>query len=611
MIQYIKLILLLLMICSYQPFFGQENPKVKDSALLYRKIEKYSKKSKFTHFIHKLIFEPIAKQKIKKNSFHKIKKNPYSSLEGKIIREINIKTNDPFGYSEIDTTLKPTTFLHRTGNSWHLKTKNLAIRNLLLIKRDQPLDSLLVKESERIIRRQNYIRSVSIVTQLISKNSDSVDVFVRIIDSWSIIPDFSTSSSKSNFSLRDRNFFGFGHEFSSTYIESLTGNNRGFRTSYTIPTLMNTFIKTQVSYEIDLDGNYSKFIAIERPFYSVYARWAAGINLDQQLTHPTVIDANQNLQLETLKYNSQDFWAGHSYQIFKGSSEYNRGTNLITTARFYNKTFVEKPILNQDSLGIYSNEKLYLIGLGISSRKYTQDKYIFNFNLVEDVASGFVYSITSGYQRKNDNYKFYAGAKIGLGNYFEFGYLSGSIEYGAFYKNGKTVQSATNLKLIYFTNLIETGTWKFRQFIKPQLVIGNNRINSTSDQLTLNEGNGIQGFNSELLYGTKKLLITFQMQGYSPWRIIGFRLNPYLSYSMGMLGKQDVGFQRSKVYSQIGLGIIVSNDYLIFNSFQFSFSYYPTVPIDISSNFKTNAFHTGDFGLQDFEISKPNLVNYN
>jgi hypothetical protein len=608
MFQSLQLKFFLLMLCSCQIVFGQENPKAKDSALIYRKIEKYSNKTKFKKFVHKLIFKSVANQQIASKSIRKIKKKSYRNSEGKVIRSINITTLDPFGYSDIDTTLQPNTFLHRSANAAHLKTKNIAIRNLLLMRKFDKLDSLLVKESERIIRSQKFIRSVTISSQSVSQ--DSTDVFVRVIDSWSLLPDFSTSLSVSEFSLKERNFFGLGHEFSNDYAKSLKDNNSGFSTSYTVPNIANTFVRAQVAYQEDLNRGYTKSVGLERPFYSIYARWAGGVFLDQNSNNLVVLDSLLNQKTESHTYNSQDYWAGSSFQIFKGNSDFNRGTNFISTARYFNKSYVRRSNAERDSLGIYSDEKLFLISIGISSRKYVQDKDVFNFNVIEDVATGFVYSLTSGYQNKNGVYQFYGGAKIGMGNYLSFGYLSGVLEYGTFYKFGKSRQSATNLELIYFTNLIELGKWKFRQFIKPQLVIGSDRLNNPTDQLNLNEENGLQGFNSRLFYGNKKLLLGFQLQGYSPWQVIGFRMNPYLSYSMGMLAEQGYGFKNSKLYSQLGIGVIISNDYLVFNSFQFSFSYYPTIPTDIGSNFKTNAIRTGDFGLQNFEISKPVLVNY-
>jgi hypothetical protein len=334
------------------------------------------------------------------------------------------------------------------------------------------------------------------------------------------------------------------------------------------------------------------------------------VALGQNLNKIVALNADQTVTIQNSKFNYQDYWAGHAFKIFKGDSEYSRTTNFVTSARYYNRNHVENPFINSDSLDIYSSEKLYLISLGITSRKFTQDKYIFNFNIIEDVASGFVYNLTTGYRKRYEDYKFYAGGRVSLGNYFKFGYLSGDLEFGTFLELGKTNQTATSLRLVYFTNLQEIGKWKFRQFIKPQLIIGNNRLDSNYDRLTLNgANNGIDGFNSASLYGTKKFLMTIQSQGYSPWRLIGFRLNPYMSYTAGMLGQKDIGFSKSKLYSQISFGVIISNDYLIFNSFQFSMSYYPNIP-DGNSIFQTNSISTSDFGLQNFEISKPSLITY-
>jgi hypothetical protein len=603
----IKTTFFLVLIFGSQFLYAQTISEKKDSSKIYRNIEKYSNKRKFTKFIHNLIFEPVAKQKIKKSNFQKIKRVNYSKFEGKIIRKINVVTLDPFGYSDVDSTQIPETFLYKSGNALHLKTKKLAVFNLLLIRENQPLDSLLIKESERLIRNQRFVTGVSSRIKLISQ--DSVDVTIRVLDSWSLIPDFSSSTSKSNFSLTEKNFLGLGHEFSNTYSKSLTDSQNGLRTSYSIPNILNTFISTNLKYEIDLDNNFSKSINIERPFFSPYARWAAGINFGQNLNKSLLLNENKDLEIQDLKYNFQDYWAGHSYQIFKGNSEFDRATNFITTARFFNKNFIDIPFINKDSLNIYQSEKLYLIGLGISSRKFTQDKYIFNFNIIEDVASGFVYNLTTGYQKKYNENQFFVGGRIAIGSYFEFGYLSGNIEYGTFVNTGKTNQSTSILKLVYFTNIKEIGKWKFRQFIKPQIIIGNNRISDNSDKLTLNGSTGITGFESENLFGTKKILATLQTQSYSPWRVLGFRLNPYLSYTAGMLGNSNSGFSKSKLYSQIGLGVILSNDYLVFSSFQFSISFYPNIP-DGNSVFKTNAISTSDFGLQGFEISKPVLVDY-
>jgi hypothetical protein len=496
----------------------------------------------------------------------------------------------------------------RAGNSLHVKSKQFAIKNLLLIRENQPLDSLLVKESARLIRSQRYVSELLMETKLVSK--DSVDISIKILDSWSAVPEFDLSSTKSIFSLNEKNFFGLGHEFFNSYSKNFTGIHDGYSTNYIIPNIKNTFIKTTLSYTIDFDQNYSKLFSIERPFYSTYTKWAGGLSLSQVFGNEITTSTTQTIEFKKYKANFHDYWGGHSMQIFKGNSEYQRSTNFFTTARFYNKNFIENPFIDINNLGVYANEKLYLTSFGIASRKFIQDKYIFNFNIVEDIASGFSYSLTGGFQNKNSVNRTYIGAKAALGNFYNFGYLGAHFEYGTFYNYGNLEESAAVIKAIYFTNLEEIGNWKFRQFFNPEFVIGMNRPNAISDKITLNGDTGINGFNSLSLFGTKKLLINFQTQGYSPWKITGFRLNPYFRYTMGLIGDDNQALFSSKLYSQIGVGFIISNDYLVFRSFQFSFSYYPNLPLDGGALFKTNTIRTNDFGLENFGISKPELVKY-
>lgn len=208
--QKLKLLLFLLVLCSCQILSAQEKPVKKDSLRGYRNIERYSKKRGVTKFLHKLIFKPVDSKKPDNRKKDKVVQKNYNQYEGKIIRSITIETLDPFGLSEVDSTKKPRNGLERFGNKIHVKTSGLTIKNLLLIRKNRPLDSLLVKESERLIRSQRYIRSVNLVTKFAENSKDSVDIFITALDSWSLIPNASGSTSKTTFELKERNFLGTG-----------------------------------------------------------------------------------------------------------------------------------------------------------------------------------------------------------------------------------------------------------------------------------------------------------------------------------------------------------------------------------------------------------------
>ncbi|MBC8882852.1 hypothetical protein H9X57_04095 [Flavobacterium piscinae] len=87
--------------------YAQDNKTKTDSAAIgYKKIENYSKKNKFTKFVHKLIFKSTDVKPTHPDKVESIAKK-HVIYENKIIRKITIKTLDPFGYSEIDTTKNP------------------------------------------------------------------------------------------------------------------------------------------------------------------------------------------------------------------------------------------------------------------------------------------------------------------------------------------------------------------------------------------------------------------------------------------------------------------------------------------------------------------------
>jgi len=561
--------------------------------------------------MYRIIFKPIAiisKKGAKKKVYKKLIQKPYSTFQGKIIRNINIVTLDPFGNSVTDTARLTQNFLTHTGNSLHVKTQVIAIRNLLLIRKNEPFNSFFVRESERLIRTQKFVHDVSFFVVSSGVESDSVDIFIRELDIWSINPKIEISTSLIKIDITDKNFLGLGHEFQSVLSRNISTGINAFRTNYFIPNILTTYINSNLHYEVDGYGNIKRSFALDRPFYSPYAKWAGGISISTQIKRDSLVGLTPVYVPLNLKFKTQDFWGAKAITIFKGDTEDELATNLIFSARFLRIRYLEKPTDINDPLHIYSNENFYLAGIGISTRKYVQDKYIFKFGTTEDVPVGKVLEITGGYQLRDNAWRPYLGMRLSFGNYNEWGYLSTNIEYGTFFRASHSEQGVVTLGINYFTGLFEIGKWKFRQFIKPQVTIGINRF--SYDTLTLNDGRGIDGFNSTGLSGTNRLLFMLQTQSYAPWNFIGFNFGPFLVCSVGMLGDAISGFKNRKLYSQLGFGILIKNENLVFNTFQISISFYPIIPGRGSDIFKINSFSTTDFGFRDFETGKPDVVMY-
>ncbi len=550
----------------------------------------------------RLFFKPVAPDIGTDKPKTRLKQAPYSTFEGKVIRKIHIVTLDPFGNSIGDTITTSLNFLSRAGNKLHIKTRTSTIPNMLLFRENQVFDSLLVKESERLVRSNNYITDVSFFVEATSENSDSVDISIRQLDKWSIIPNGNLTSTRMTMKLREENFKGLGHEFRNSFVWNHTTGNYAFQTKYHIPNFKNTFINSTLKYGTDEYGNFVKSFEVDRPFFSPFAQWAAGVNISQHLRKDSVWADN----FMQFKYNAQDVWAGNAIRLFRGNTAYSRTTNLISAARFIRIRYLEQPPPTVDTLQYYTDENFYMASIGVSTRQYVQDNYIFKFGITEDVPVGRAMSLTGGYQQKNDFGRYYLKTRWSAGNYHSWGYLSSHLEVGTFIYRSSTQQGVIDAGASYFTNIIELGNWKLRQFIKPRATFGIKRTDY--DQLSLNDGYGIPGFYSPELAGNSRLLLIAQTQTYAPWDFIGFHFGPYLTFALGMLGDRDNGFRNSKVYSQFGVGILIKNDNLVMNAFQVSLSFYPMMHDKGNNIFLFNSFQTTDFGFRDFEIGKPAVV---
>lgn len=584
------IVLLMVLVFAVETIFSQRTVAPKDTTPLYKKIEYFSNRSKFTKFAYGYFFKGYSVKPRKKNPIQK----PYKDFVGKTIRRIIIVSLDPFGNSIADTVGVKLSLLSRTGNALHLKTQNQTIQNLMLIRPKQKFDSLLVMESERLVRSRPYIRDVHFYIRTVSARNDSVDITIRSLDKWSLLPDLETSNTDYTVSLTDQNFLGMGHEFLNGVSRNLPRALNTYRTNYIIPNISNTYISVALHYEIDGIGNFNKSFIIDRPFYSSFAKWAGGVSLNdiQDKTNPL-----------NFRANTQDYWIGQAQKLSIGNALEKRLTNFITTTRYLRVRYLDKPLEQYDPLHYFSDQDFFLTGIGISTQTYVQDRFLFNYGITEDVPVGKVLAFTGGFQVKKNLNRTFVGARFSEGNYYPWGYLSSNIEYETFFRGSSAEEGIFGADVKAFTELFVVGKWKFRQFITPEIKIGIHRF--AYDSLTLNSGFGIDGFKSTKLSGSSRFLLSLQTQAYAPWDFIGFRFGPFFTCSLGMLGTPADGFRKSKVYSQFGIGVLIKNENLIMNTFQFSFSFFPEMPGNGQNVLKLNSFKTSDFGFSNFEMGKP------
>lgn len=568
---------------------------------LYNKLENKTSGNRYLKQFYRLVFRPAGKttkQRIadKTEVFYQ---NP--EWQGLTVGNINVTVYDPFGYSLSDTLKRPSGFIPAAGNFMHKKTQVRQIMGMLRIQSGELYDSLHVQESERLIRKQIYVREVKILPHL-NDSTGKVDLNVYVLDAWSLIVTGSTSESATRLGISERNFAGMGHTFDNSYKWYYNKKADVYETSYTVPDILRSYAMAKVAYTYDAYHGEKKSILLERPFYSYETRYAGGAAYSQNYVKARYIAADTT-QLTTYRQNTTDIWIGHALKLLRGSAAYERGSRLITTARVYSEQYPVKPSPLYDSLNILTNQNFYLAGIGYSSRFYNTDKYLFKYGQTEDVPSGRMLGATIGYREKNGSGTWYAGLTAGIGDYTSLGYFSAIGQYGTYFYTAHPRESVVKLNGSYFTPLLNAGKWKLRQFLRFESVLGIDRV--SNEVITFkDELNGFDNYP----YGTGRMTLSFQTQSYAPIDFYGFRFGPYLVASFGMLGENGKAFSRSRIYSFFGMGLLIRNDYLALSNFQLSFAFYPELPGKGVDVFKYNPLRSSNFSLPDFDLEKPSTI---
>ena len=301
--------LFLLLIC-----FSFSHAQEKRDSLYYR-IEKFSDKRKFTRFLHRFIFR---REPDSASVETRTEKQTQQTYDGKYIRHIHIETIDPFGYGSGDKKEKSRWYDWFT-NHLHSNTRISTVNNYLLFKEGEEYNAQKLYESERLLRTMPFINRVNISVSDSTSGKDSIDVVVKVLDSWSLKPRASYSGSKIGLGVTEENFLGLGHDLDFLYRNDSKEKQDYFLGSYTAYNLWGSYINAQILGERDFYKNERINLNVKRDFFSPLTKWAGGFSFEYFMRNVLLpLDDDTVFPEVQIKVYSQDLWGG--YQI-PGSSD--------------------------------------------------------------------------------------------------------------------------------------------------------------------------------------------------------------------------------------------------------------------------------------------------
>ena len=593
-----KSILLIIALTSFFSFADAQEKK--DS--IYYKIEEFSDKRKFTKFLHRFIFRREADSASVKT---RTEKQAQETYDGKYIRNIRIETIDPFGYNTKEKKEKSKWYDWFT-NHLHSNTRISTVNNYLLFKKDEEYNAQKLYESERLLRTMPFVNRVNIAVE--NSSNDSIDVVVKVLDSWSLKPRFSYSGSKIGLGVTEENFLGLGHEADFLYRNDSKQKQDYMYGSYTAYNLFGSYINAQILGERDFFKNERINLNARRDFFSPLTKWAGGFTFEYFMRNVLLpIETETTFPEVQIKVYSQDLWGG--YQIsFSSNKEERVSSNIALIGRFQNYQYKDNPYLDQ--FGYFTSYSSFLASAGFIQRKFSVEKNIFQYDLPEDIAYGYTANLTGGVLSRSNEMMPYAGVSASYGDFTKIGYFNLKAQFGRFFNEDTQNRESFRLDGTYFTNLMDWKFAKVRHFFSPTLALGNPQHNySYRDRINLSSAEDFPVYNADYI-GTKKLVLRYQLQLFvnKTWK--NFHFSPYLTTAFGWLAMPDDRLLKTNANTKIGIGVLINNPYLVFNRIQISFTYYPRVPFDNNSVFDFNSNRNNLLPMNSFATDIPHFVNF-
>lgn len=515
-----------------------------------------------------------------------------------VIRSVEIIRLDPFGTSINKPELEVGRRSDRILNSTHYKTRESVIRSYLLFNIGDTVSQIVLEETERALRKLPFIYDALVECIMISEDEAAIRVITR--DDYSLGGDFHKRETYNELVLFERNLAGNAHEleFGIPFEHDKIAFS-GFRSNYKINNISGSFSNLDLFLMLSHKERRYGF-NLSRDFISASSEYAGSATVFETVTTTrTTPDGDY----EPLEYSFQDYWLARSFLIDRQSL-----TRIIIGMRYIHNNVYKRPEIDPYSFLSLQKYKLFLSSISYSRQNFMKTNYLYNYGRTEDVPYGMITHFTTGREISEFRERTWIGTGITAGGTpFNKGYFKASLSTGLFLNEMKGEQGLIDISVSYFTELMEIGDWRIRNFISTSYTQGFNRY--SDEYLVLDGESSVTGFKNDSLMGSRRLTLNLETVLFSPVRLYGFGMVIFGFADMGILGTTSNSILPEAPVTAIGTGLRLRNDNLVISTFQIRIGYYPNLP----ENSRVSAFSvSGEKLLKpgNFDASPPEIIQY-
>jgi hemolysin activation/secretion protein len=168
--------------------------------------------------------------------------------------------------------------LYRLANRLHIMTRESRIFSQLLFREGDLFSRRTLEESERLLRRNEYLYDAKI--SIASYKDGVVDIVVWTRDLWTLMPDISLSrtggENKTGLAISEKNLLGYGSQISVSWSDTVDRESTSF--AFFDRNLLKSRTSLQVRLSDNSDGSVER-LRVARPFFALDTRWSAETDL--------------------------------------------------------------------------------------------------------------------------------------------------------------------------------------------------------------------------------------------------------------------------------------------------------------------------------------------
>jgi hypothetical protein len=418
-------------------------------------------------------------------------------------------------------------WLYRTANKLHISTRPSIVRKQLLFASGEPYRKRLIEETERLLRSNDYLYDATVVP--VAFDGQTVDLEVRTRDVWTLNPGFSFGreggENKIGAQLEEKNLLGTGQQLKFEWNSNV--DRESLSLTFFDPHFLDGFNRLELSY-VDSDDGETKILRLERPFYALDTRRAAGLRL---------ADNQRNDSRYVLGERVGEFEHRAEYhEIYGGRSEGLRGSEVTRWTyglTYHRDRFAPAP---GEPLGgpLPGDRELLYPWLGV---EYIQDRYQERRNLdqirrTEDVLVGLRASARLGLAADglaSDRNALVLGAALQDGTDLSPGH---SI-FGHASVSGRLEQDGIRNGLLVAEGRYYLQTSRRSKFYASASGALTEQLDEEL-QLLLGGDSGLRGYPLRYQAGTARALLTLEQRYYTDWY-------PFRLFHVGGAAFFDVG----------------------------------------------------------------------